>query len=58
MSKHRAARIPPLTSRRTLTYGDTASARSADQDFSALWKDADPDLPLLKQAKDEYERLH
>jgi serine/threonine protein kinase/tetratricopeptide (TPR) repeat protein len=37
--------------------GDTAGARSAYQDFFALWKDADPDLPLLKQAKDEYARL-
>jgi len=38
--------------------GDTAGARSAYQDLFALWKDADPDLPLLKQAKDEYARLH
>ncbi|MBI3477443.1 MAG: protein kinase [Acidobacteria bacterium] len=38
--------------------GDTAAARSTYQDLFALWKDADPDLPLLKQAKDEYARLH
>jgi len=38
--------------------GDTAGARSAYQDLFAVWKDADPDLPLLKQAKAEYERLH
>jgi len=38
--------------------GDTAGARSAYQDLFALWKDADPDLPTLKQAKDEYARLH
>jgi hypothetical protein len=38
--------------------GDTAGARSAYQDLFALWKDADPDLPVLKQAKDEYARLH
>ena len=37
--------------------GDTAAARTAYQDFFALWKDADPDLPLLKQAKAEYEKL-
>jgi len=34
--------------------GDTAKARAAYQDFLALWKDADPDIPILKQAKAEY----
>ena len=37
--------------------GDAAGARSAYQDFLALWKDADPELPLLKQAKAEYSKL-
>ena len=37
--------------------GDSAAARSTYQDLFALWKDADPDLPLLKQARDEYARL-
>jgi serine/threonine protein kinase/Flp pilus assembly protein TadD len=37
--------------------GDTAKARAAYQDFLALWKEADPDVPLLKQAKDEYAKL-
>jgi eukaryotic-like serine/threonine-protein kinase len=37
--------------------GDTARARAAYQDFLTLWKDADPDLPILKQAKAEYARL-
>ena len=37
--------------------GDTAKAKSAYQDFFALWKDADPDVPLLKEAKAEYARL-
>jgi tetratricopeptide (TPR) repeat protein len=37
--------------------GDTAGARTAYQDFFAQWKDADPDLPLLKQAKGEYAKL-
>ena len=32
---------------------DTAKARAAYQDFLALWKDADPDIPILKQAKSE-----
>jgi hypothetical protein len=37
--------------------GDKTSARTAYQDFFALWKDADPDLPILKQAKAEYADL-
>jgi eukaryotic-like serine/threonine-protein kinase len=37
--------------------GDTAKARAAYQDFLALWKDADPDIPILKQAKAEYTQL-
>jgi len=37
--------------------GDTAKARTAYQDFLALWKDADPDIPILKQAQSEYEKL-
>jgi tetratricopeptide (TPR) repeat protein/tRNA A-37 threonylcarbamoyl transferase component Bud32 len=37
--------------------GDTAKARAAYQGFLALWKDADPDIPILKQAKAEYARL-
>ena len=37
--------------------GDKAKARIAYQDFLTLWKDADPDIPILKQAKTEYARL-
>jgi len=37
--------------------GDTSKARSAYQDFVTLWKDADPDIPILKQAKLEYSKL-
>ncbi|MGA2859861.1 MAG: hypothetical protein ABSE40_23575 [Candidatus Sulfotelmatobacter sp.] len=37
--------------------GDTAKARSAYQDFLPLWKDADPDIPILKEAKAEYAKL-
>jgi len=36
---------------------DAAKARAAYQDFLALWKDADSDVPILKQAKAEYARL-
>ncbi|HLV96403.1 MAG TPA: protein kinase [Candidatus Acidoferrales bacterium] len=38
--------------------GQTAQARTAYQDFFALWKNADPDIPILKQAKEEYAKLH
>jgi serine/threonine protein kinase/Flp pilus assembly protein TadD len=37
--------------------GDPAKARAAYQDFLALWKDADPDIPILKEAKAEYAKL-
>ncbi len=37
--------------------GDSAKARAAYQDFFALWKDADPDVPILRQAKAEYAKL-
>jgi hypothetical protein len=37
--------------------GDAAKARSAYQDFFALWKAADPDIPILQQAKAEYAKL-
>jgi eukaryotic-like serine/threonine-protein kinase len=36
---------------------DTAKSRTAYQDFFTLWKDADPDIPILKQAKTEYTKL-
>jgi tetratricopeptide (TPR) repeat protein/predicted Ser/Thr protein kinase len=36
---------------------DTAKARTAYQYFLTLWKDADPDIPVLKDAKAEYEKL-
>ncbi len=37
--------------------GDIAKSRKAYQDFLALWKDADPDIPVLKEARAEYEKL-
>ena len=37
--------------------GETAKAGKAFQDFFQLWKDADPDIPILQQAKAEYARL-
>jgi tetratricopeptide (TPR) repeat protein len=37
--------------------GDKIKAKTAYQDFLTLWKDADPDIPILKQAKAEYAKL-
>jgi hypothetical protein len=37
--------------------GDNAKAKTAYQDFFALWKSADPDVPILQQAKAEYAKL-
>ena len=37
--------------------GDTTKGRKAYQDFFALWKDADPDIPILQEARREYEKL-
>ncbi|MGA8232995.1 MAG: protein kinase [Candidatus Acidiferrales bacterium] len=38
--------------------GDTAKSKSVYQDFFTLWKDADPDIPVLIAAKAEYAKLH
>ena len=38
--------------------GDTVKAKVAYNDFFALWKNADPDIPVLKEAKSEYAKLH
>jgi hypothetical protein len=37
--------------------GEKTKAKSAYQDFLTLWKDADPDIPVLKQAKAAYGKL-
>ena len=37
--------------------GDQAAARSAYQDFLVLWKNADPDVPILAQAKADSAKL-
>jgi serine/threonine protein kinase/tetratricopeptide (TPR) repeat protein len=37
--------------------GDTGKARASYDDFFKLWKDADADIPILKQAKREYAKL-
>jgi len=38
--------------------GDTAKAKAAYQDFLTLWKDADPDIPILRAAKEESAKLN
>ena len=40
-----------------MMMGDKAAARKSYQDFLTLWKDADPDIPIYKQAKAEYAKL-
>ena len=37
--------------------GDTVRARAAYQDFLALWKDVDPEIPILNEATAEYDKL-
>jgi tetratricopeptide (TPR) repeat protein len=37
--------------------GDSAEAKAVYQDFLTLWRDADPDIPILQQAKAEYAKL-
>jgi hypothetical protein len=43
--------------RAKVLIGDELGARKSYQDFLALWKDADPDIPILKKAEAEYEKL-
>ena len=42
---------------RACALSDKTKARAAYKDFLTLWKDADPDIPIMKQAKAEYARL-
>ena len=39
------------------TQGDWAESRKAYEEFFTTWKDADPDIPILRQAKDEYKKI-
>jgi hypothetical protein len=55
------ARANSIEARRaTGTSADEARARArtAYQDFLTLWKNADPEIPVLKEAKSEYSNLH
>jgi len=46
-----------LLARADQHMGDTADARKTYEQFFAFWKDADPDIPILRQARAEYARL-
>ncbi len=61
---HRSIGLSPLgalarlgLARADALAGDTVKAKAAYQDFLTLWKDADPDIPVLKEAKLEYANL-
>ena len=45
------------SARAYVLQGDAVKARAAYQNFLTLWKDADPDIPILKEAKAEYAKL-
>ena len=49
---------PLQLARAQVLAGDATAARKSYQNFLTLWKDADPDIPILKQAKAEYANLH
>jgi hypothetical protein len=55
-----SALYPPAhlgVARATVLEGNAAKGRQSYQDFFALWKDADTDIPILIEAKKEYEQL-
>ncbi len=43
--------------RASVLQGKSVKAKAAYQDFLTLWRDADPDIPILKQAEAEYAKL-
>ena len=50
--------LPQLgLARAYVLQGEITKARAAYQDFFTLWKDADPDIPILKEAEAEYAKL-
>ena len=61
MARNASPAVGPLVrlglARAFALQGDAAKARAAYENFLTLWKDADPDIPILKQAKAEYAKL-
>jgi hypothetical protein len=53
------AHDPPILGlgRAYVLQGDIPKAKAAYEDFLTLWKDADPDIPVLQKAKAEYAKL-
>jgi hypothetical protein len=49
--------FPPVAPADLRPLWRPAKAKAAYQDFLTLWKDADPDIPILKEAKAEYAKL-
>ena len=43
--------------RTNIVLGDTVKAKAAYETFFSVWKDGDPDIPILKEAKVEYAKL-
>ena len=54
---HRIKQSPGALGTTSLKRYLASSTKAAFQDFLALWKDADPDIPILKEAKAEYAKL-
>jgi hypothetical protein len=54
----RTSFAPNQLGRAQAMMGDQDAARKSYQDFLTLWKDADPDIPIYKEAKAEYAKLH
>ena len=64
LTRHGIAPSSPLytlaqleSARAYALQGDSVKAKTAYQDFFAAWKEADPDVPILKEAKAEYVKL-
>ena len=62
--EHRGITLNPIgalahlgLARAYVLQGETSKAKAAYQDFLALWKDADPNMPVLKEANAEYTKL-
>jgi hypothetical protein len=57
VARANALQARTLQGQRQGADADAARVRAAYKDFLTLWKDADPDVPILKRAKAEYEKL-
>jgi eukaryotic-like serine/threonine-protein kinase len=53
----RAYALRAQSTRDSDAEADLTKSRAAYKDFLTIWKDADPDIPILKQAEAEYARL-